>query len=104
MEMEMSVVNSYLKKTNHKLKNNGLLYCVNRYEKYKSSWGEKRKFKLIDIEFGRKWSLLKCSKLCRQPYIWEILLRKKKFINPISVSLAVKLSILKNKLSSLKNA
>ena len=32
MEMEMSVVNNYLKIIKHKLKNNGLFYCVNRYE------------------------------------------------------------------------
>ena len=72
MEMNLDTVNFYFKHIHRAIKNDGLFYCVNRYQKKTS--GDLVKFK--SLPFDKKWKFKISRKSFCQPLIHEALLRR----------------------------
>ncbi len=72
MEMNMATVNFYFSQIHRVMIENGLFYCVNRYQKKTS--GDKVKFKTLP--FDNKWQFEISRQSFSQPLIHEGLLRR----------------------------
>ena len=72
MEMNLDTVNFYFRHIHRTIKNDGLFYCVNRYQKKTS--GDLIKFK--SLPFDQNWKFKISRKSFCQPLIHEALLRR----------------------------
>ena len=76
MEMSSAVVDCYLGEINRVTRTDGIFFCVNRYKKYKSSWGKKPAYYLNKTPFGLKWKVIECIDFWKQGNICELMLCK----------------------------
>ncbi len=72
MEMNLETVDFYFSNIQKKIKDDGLFYCVNRYQKKTS--GDLIKFKYLP--FDEKWKFLLSRRSFHQPMIHEAMLQR----------------------------
>ena len=88
MEMNRLTVDFYFSEIHRTIKDSGLFYCVNRYQKKTS--GDLIKFKKLPLD--KRWNLEISRQSFYQPLIHEALFKRLNFENR---SLSLKLSRLK---------
>mgnify|MGYP001180351117 CR=1 FL=1 len=74
MEMEKIIVDQYVEQIQRVTKPGGYFYCVNRYEKSKSSW--KRPFLFHEMPFDKKWEVVFLRTKWDQRRIGELMIQR----------------------------